>query len=110
LSCLDSRAFLDATYRSLLHTYVSSPPDSPPPPALLALLTAPRVRLVDLSYLDDASGTTLLHEAARRQDLGLIEIAVRAGVDVFVRNRRGKSVLDSVGKDDKVKTFLRQCK
>jgi len=65
--------------------------------------------LVDLSYLDDASGSALLHEAAKRKDLRLIELAVRAGADVFVRNRRGKMPLDSAGKDDKVRVFLRQC-
>lgn len=64
---------------------------------------------MDLAYVDDASGSTLLHEAARRKDLRLVDAAVRAGADVFVRDRRGKSVVDVVGKDDKVKAFLRQC-
>lgn len=105
----DSRAFLDASYRSLLRTYVLSAPVNPAPVALVALLEAPRIRLVDLGYLDDASGSTLLHEAARRKDLRVIELAVRAGADVFVRDRRGKSVADAAGKDDRVKTFLRQC-
>ena len=106
----DSRALLDATYRSLLHTYIQSPAEAPPPSPLITLLASPRVRLVDLSYLDDSTGTTVLHEAARRKDLSLIEAAIRAGADVFARNRRGKTVAESVGKDDRVKTFLRQCK
>jgi hypothetical protein len=63
---------------------------------------------VDLSYLDDGSGTSILHEAARRRDLRLIELAVRAGADVFLRDRRGKMAYE--GKDDKVKVFLRQCR
>jgi ankyrin repeat protein len=64
---------------------------------------------VDLSHLDSETGSSLLHEAARRKDLRLIELAVRAGADVFLRNRRGKTAQESVGKDDRVKVFLRQC-
>jgi oxysterol-binding protein 1 len=66
------------------------------------------VRLIDLSYLDDASGTTLLHEATRRKDFRLVELAIRAGADVFIRDRKGRSVQE-VGKDDKMRVFLRQC-
>ena len=77
---------------------------------LIALLSSPRARLVDLSYIDDASGTTLLHEATRRKDLRLVELAVQAGADVFIRDRRGRSVQEVVvGKDDKMRVFLRQC-
>ncbi|KAI0820585.1 Oxysterol-binding protein-domain-containing protein [Trametes gibbosa] len=104
----DSRAFLTASYRSLLRTYILSPPSASPPEALVKQLSSPRIRLVDLSYLDDASGRTLLHEAARRKDLRLIELAVRAGADIFVRDRRGRAVYDSAGKDDRVRAFLRQ--
>jgi ankyrin repeat protein len=65
--------------------------------------------LIDLSYLDDASGTTLLHEATRRKDFRLVELAVRAGADVFIRDRKGRPVQEVVGKDDKMRVFLRQC-
>ncbi|KAJ7143846.1 Oxysterol-binding protein-domain-containing protein [Mycena epipterygia] len=127
----DSRAFLNASYRSLLRSYILSPlppsinatqsshsshsysqsqtqapQASQPSPALLALLSSPRVAHINLSYLDDASGSALLHEAARRRDLRLIELAVRAGADVFVRDKRGK--LAGGGRDEKVKVFLRQ--
>jgi oxysterol-binding protein 1 len=101
---------LNASYRSLLHSYILSPPNSPPSDALIHLLESPRARFVNLSYLDDDSGTSLLHEAAKRKDLRLIELAVRAGADVFVRNRRGKMAYETAGKDDKVRVFLRQCK
>ncbi|KAI0668755.1 Oxysterol-binding protein-domain-containing protein [Trametes maxima] len=104
----DSRSFLTASYRSLLRTYILSPPSASAPEALVKLLSSPRIRLVDLSYLDEASGRTLLHEAARRKDLRLIELAVRAGADIFVRDRRGRAVYDSAGKDDRVRAFLRQ--
>ncbi|KAJ7708171.1 Oxysterol-binding protein-domain-containing protein [Mycena rosella] len=128
----DSRAFLNAAYRSLLRSYILSPlPPSAsttgtsslsslpspflssasgqPSPALLALLSSPRAAHINLSYLDDASGSALLHEAARRRDLRLIELAVRAGADVFVRDRRGKMAgQGKEGRDEKVKVFLRQ--
>ncbi|KAF5346477.1 hypothetical protein D9756_010097 [Leucocoprinus leucothites] len=104
----DSRSFLNASYRSLLRSYILSPTTEPPSQLLISLLSSPRASLVDLSYLDDASGTSLLHEAAKRKDLRLIELAVRAGADVFVRNRRGKMAMESAGKDDKVRVFLRQ--
>lgn len=106
---VDSRSFLNASYQSLLRTYILSPPSAQPNAALLALLESPRVRFVNLSYLDNDSGRSLLHEAARRKDLRLIELAVRAGVDVFVRDRKGKMAYDGVGKDDRVRVFLRQC-
>ncbi|KAG7095285.1 hypothetical protein E1B28_006055 [Marasmius oreades] len=104
----DSREFLNASYRSLLHSYIMSPPSSQPSPTLLGLLESSRVRFVDLSYLDDDSGTSLLHEAAKRKDLRLIELAVRAGADVFIRDRRGKVAYEGAGKDDRVRVFLRQ--
>jgi len=105
----DSRAFLNASYRSLLRSYILSPVNDPPSPALISLLDSPRVKFVDLSYLDNDSGSSLLHEAARHKDLRLIELAVRAGADVFVRNRRGKMAYEGSGKDDRVRVFLRQC-
>ena len=66
--------------------------------------------MIDLSYLDDASGTTLLHEATKRKDFRLVEMAARAGADVFIRDRKGRPVQEVVGKDDKMRVFLRQCK
>ena len=107
---LDSRALLNASYRSLLRTYILSPANERPPETLVTLLSAPRIKLVDLSYLDDTTGTTLLHEAARRRDLRMVELAVRAGADVFVRDRKGRAVADGLPKDDRVRVFLRQCR
>lgn len=103
---------MTASFRSLLHSYIASPPNQGPPRALIDLLHSPRARLVDLSYLDPTTGRSLLHEAALRKDLSLIDLSIKAGADVFVRDRRGKSVIESVqgSKDDKVRVFLRQCK
>jgi ankyrin repeat protein len=100
---------LNASFRSLLRSYILSPPSDPPSPSLIQLLESPRAALVELSYLDDSSGSSILHEATRRKDLRLIELVVRAGADVFVRNRKGKTALETAGKDDKVRVFLRQC-
>ncbi|KAG6877723.1 hypothetical protein C0993_004660 [Termitomyces sp. T159_Od127] len=106
----DSHAFLNASFRSLLRSYILSPPAAPPPPALIDLLGSPRTRFVNLSYLDDTSGVSLLHEAARRRDLRLIELAVRAGADVFVRDRRGRLPGEGLGaaKDEQIRVFLKQ--
>ncbi|OBZ78590.1 Oxysterol-binding C2F12.05c [Grifola frondosa] len=82
----DSRSFLTASYRSLLRTYILSSANAPPPEALVKLLSSPRIT----PYLQ------------------LVELAVRAGADVFVRDRRGRMVYDGVGKDDRVRVFLRQ--
>ncbi|TFK62382.1 hypothetical protein BDN72DRAFT_827523 [Pluteus cervinus] len=104
----DSRSFLNASYRSLFRSYTLSPPNEQPSPLLIQLLQSPRVQFVNLSYLEDGSGLALLHEAAKRKDLRLIELAVRAGADVFVRNRKGKTAYEGSGKDDRVRVFLRQ--
>ncbi|KAJ7602897.1 hypothetical protein FB45DRAFT_1097914 [Roridomyces roridus] len=80
--------------------------------ALAALLSSPRSALIDLNYLDDASGSGLLHEAAKRRDLRLLELGVRAGADVFGRDRKGRLPGQGGGRDgkgdEKVKAFLRQ--
>ena len=39
----------------------------------------------------------------------MVELAVRAGADVFMRDRKGKMAYDGLGKDDRVRVFLRQC-
>lgn len=106
----DSRSFLTASFRSQLRSYILSAPSAQPPTQLVVILSSPRARLLNLSYLDDDSGTTLLHEASRRKDASLVELAMRSGADIFVRDRRGRTVQDVVGKDDKMRAFLRQCK
>lgn len=107
----ESQSIFQANYRSLLRTYAfSSTLSDPAPPALIDILKSPRVKLLDLSHIDESTGSTILHEAAKRKDLRLVEQAIQAGADVFVRDKRGRSVMEVAGKDDRVKVFLRQCK
>ncbi|THH03314.1 hypothetical protein EW145_g6356 [Phellinidium pouzarii] len=104
-----SRTLLTASYRSLLHSYIASALTQGPPQALRDLLHSPRAHLIDFSYLDPTTGRSLLHEAARRKDLSLIDMSIKAGADVFVRDRRGRAVGEGGGsRDDKVRVFLRQ--
>lgn len=74
---------------------------------LYAILESPRVGAVDLNVQSKTSGSTLLHEAVARKDTKMIETAIRRGADVYSRNRRGKSAIDS-SKDEKIKALLRQ--
>lgn len=53
----------------------------------------------------------ILIAIGRRRDLRLVELAVKKGADVFVRDKRNKRVLDGEKNgDDRIKMFLRQCK
>ncbi|KAG8757018.1 hypothetical protein FRC14_002449 [Serendipita sp. 396] len=104
----ESRSLLNANYLSLLRLYIMSPKTTSAPEALLKLLKSPRIRSVDLNQFDASSGSTLLHEAVRRKDLQLIELAVRVGADVFVRDKRGRGLMEIAGKDDRTKVYLRQ--
>lgn len=72
-----------------------------------AFLNQGRISVVDLNVKSRLSGTTLLHEAVRRKDAPMIELAVRRGADVFGRNKRGKRVLETT-KDEKIKALLQQ--
>lgn len=100
-----SRAKINLEFLELLERWERDSPDSEA--ALRALLEKPRIGVVDLNAKTRAGGTTLLHEAVRRKDTALIELAVRKGADVFGRNRRGKRVLEST-KDEKIKALLQQ--
>lgn len=126
---MDSRKILNAQYRGLFHSYVLSPvsgsgPISPtqsypqsqsPSASLLSLLSSPRAIHINLSYLERDSGTALVHEAAKRRDLALLEAVARAGADVGVKDSRGRTAYDIVGKDgaaggDRIRVFLKQCR
>ena len=53
------------------------------------------------------SGGTLLHEAARKRDITLIQLLLMHGADPFRRDRRGKLPQD-VTKDDRTRSILKK--
>ncbi|KAI9795514.1 MAG: hypothetical protein M1833_006985 [Piccolia ochrophora] len=83
--------------------------------ALEALLMEPRIQAVlDINGTEltadantNESGGTLLHEAARKRDIRLIEILLLNGADPFRRDRKGKLPQD-VTKDDKTRAVLKR--
>ncbi|CAE6526774.1 unnamed protein product, partial [Rhizoctonia solani] len=107
----DSQESFRRGFITALSRYISSPaqPGAPPDSSELQwFLRSPRVRLLDLSVLE--SGTTLLHEAVKRRDQALVEAAVHAGADVFVRDQRGRGLLDGDKDKDgeRIRAFLLQ--
>ncbi|ORY26692.1 putative Oxysterol-binding protein [Naematelia encephala] len=106
----DSRGAYQMRYLARLAGYIASPLSSADESLRMTeFLEQPRAEILNLNVLDEKSGTSLLHEAAKRRDLGLVELAVKRGADVFVRDRRGRRVLENEkGGDERIKVFLRQ--
>ncbi|KAI9816648.1 MAG: hypothetical protein M1832_005034 [Thelocarpon impressellum] len=83
--------------------------------AIEKLLVEPRVQtLLDMNGTELATdpstvqaGGTLLHEAARNRDTGLLQILLLNGADPFRRDRKGKLPQD-VTKDDKTRAMLKK--
>ncbi|GAA5952324.1 hypothetical protein JCM21900_003782 [Sporobolomyces salmonicolor] len=74
---------------------------------LYHFIAKPRARCLDFAMQDHGSGTTVLHEAVRRKDLGLIKLVLGRGGDVLARDRKGKLPVD-LAKDERIKSVLRQ--
>ncbi|GAA5910494.1 OSBP family protein [Sporobolomyces salmoneus] len=74
---------------------------------LYHFIAKPRAKCLDFNLQDPSSGSTILHEAVRRKDLGLIKLVLNRGGDVLVRDRKGKLPND-LAKDDRIKAVLRQ--
>lgn len=116
-----SRAQFNATYASKLLDYMASPPSpedpatasSPAREALVGWIGKNRSRCLDYSAKVGAPGTaksnatTVMHEAARRRDVPLLELCYAKGADMLARDGKGKAPSD-VTKDDKVRAFLKQ--
>lgn len=98
--------FLETTIDKLNHLVAAQTYDE-----IAALLEVPRVKgLLDLNTLEpptNGGGSTLLHDAARRKDIILIELLLLHGADPFRRDKRGKLPQD-VTKDEKTKTMLKK--
>ncbi|KAM0748994.1 hypothetical protein T439DRAFT_316102 [Meredithblackwellia eburnea MCA 4105] len=77
--------------------------------ALYHFIVLPRSRapVIDFGSKDGTSGTTVLHEAVKRKDLGIIKLVIAKGGDVLARDRKGKLAVD-LAKDERVKSVLRQ--
>jgi oxysterol-binding protein 1 len=74
---------------------------------LYHFIARPRSRCIDFAARDQATGTTILHEAAKRKDLAVIKLAVTKGADILGRDKKGKLPVDSA-KDERIKSVLRQ--
>lgn len=74
---------------------------------LYHFIAKPRSRCIDFAARDQATGTTILHEAAKRKDLAVIKLAVSKGADILGRDKKGKLPIDSA-KDERIKSVLRQ--
>ncbi|GAA6055777.1 hypothetical protein JCM3770_004796 [Rhodotorula araucariae] len=74
---------------------------------LYLFIAKPRTASCDLSLRDASSGTTVLHEAVRRKDLGIIKLVIARGGDVLARDKRGKMPID-LAKDERIRAVLRQ--
>ncbi|MBW0483706.1 hypothetical protein O181_023421 [Austropuccinia psidii MF-1] len=73
---------------------------------LFKFMTRSGSRSLHLSLKEDQTGSTLLHEAAKRKDVHLIKLAISKGADVLARDRRNRMPID-VTTDEKIKTILR---
>lgn len=102
--------FVDTTVRNI-HSLVGKSDYS----GLENVLKDPRVRMtIDVDSGELAtdpitieSGGTLLHEAARRKDVKLIQILLLNGADPFRRDRKGKLPQD-ITKDDRTRAILKK--
>ncbi|GAA5826399.1 hypothetical protein JCM11251_002351 [Rhodosporidiobolus azoricus] len=74
---------------------------------LYHFIALPRSRCIDFNALDPSSGTTVLHEAVRRKDLGIIKLVLGRGGDVLARDKKGKLPVD-LAKDERIRSVLRQ--
>jgi ankyrin repeat protein len=102
--------FVDANVRKI-HELVARSDHT----ALEVLLKDPRIRsTLDVNGGELAtdpvtiqSGGTLLHEAARKKDVKLIQMLLLNGADPFRRDRKGKLPQD-VTKDDRTRAILKK--
>lgn len=104
----ESQSKLNEKYQSLVGEYIRpSSPDSRAGDELIDLFKLPRSPVIDLSYIDTQSGSTLLHTAAAKKDFPLIKAAFEnAGAASSIVDSRKKTLLSSC-KDDQIKSFVK---
>ncbi|CAH7671926.1 hypothetical protein PPACK8108_LOCUS6777 [Phakopsora pachyrhizi] len=74
---------------------------------LYRFILRPRSKVIDLNLKEEQSGTTVLHEAARRNDINLIKLAINRGAEVFANNCKNKMPSD-ITTDKRVKNLFRK--
>ncbi|KAF9928121.1 hypothetical protein FBU30_002623 [Linnemannia zychae] len=75
--------------------------------SLVSLFDHPRAAFVlNISHQDTETGSTILHAAARRKDMPMVQWALDQGIDTLLRDKKGKTAAD-VTKDGKIKALLR---
>jgi ankyrin repeat protein len=102
--------FVDANVRQIHELVAKGDHD-----ALEKILKDPRVRStldvnggeLAIDPITIESGGTLLHEAARKKDVKLIQMLLLNGADPFRRDRKGKLPQD-VTKDDRTRAILKK--
>lgn len=72
---------------------------------LYHLVAQPRASSLDFATRHPAHGTTVLHEAVRRKDLGLIKLVIARGGDVLAKDKRGK-IPAEIAKDERLRAVL----
>ncbi|TIB39424.1 hypothetical protein E3P86_01126 [Wallemia ichthyophaga] len=104
----DSQSKLNDEFRHLVAEYIRpSSQDKNTGQDLIDLLKLPRSPIIDLSYIDSHSGSTLLHSAVTNKDFPLLKAAFEnANASSSIVDSRNLSLLSSC-KDDQIKSFVK---
>ncbi|RHZ88579.1 hypothetical protein Glove_22g187 [Diversispora epigaea] len=62
--------------------------------------------LIDINFRD-STGSTLLHDAARKKDYEMVTFCLEHGADISIQDRKRKVAAD-ITKDESIKTLLKQ--
>ena len=116
-----SRAQFNASFAQKLQEYIGAAPSIEDPAvkswagrdAVIGWLSKSRARCLDLSARvqplghSKSSATTLIHEAAKRRDLPVLQLCQALGADLLARDGRNKTPLD-YARDEKTRAYLTQ--
>ncbi|KAF9979011.1 hypothetical protein BGZ73_007112 [Actinomortierella ambigua] len=78
--------------------------------SLQQLFDDPRAAFVlNISHQDTETGSTILHAAAKRKDMQMVQWALDQGIDTHLCDKKGKLAAD-VTKDSKIKSLLKEAR
>ncbi|KAG0230016.1 hypothetical protein BGW42_001179 [Actinomortierella wolfii] len=78
--------------------------------SLQQLFDDPRAAFVlNISHQHTETGSTILHAAAKRKDMQMVQWALDQGIDTHLRDKKGKVAAD-VTKDSKIKSLLKEAR